>query len=68
MTARPDARVAFRTCPLCEATCGLEIMLEGDGVKLPVPTPLQPTAPTVDPLSGNAELNGIPVTVRASTG
>src|SRR4029450_11801815 len=23
-------RVAYRTCPLCEATCGLEITLEGD--------------------------------------
>jgi len=25
-------RVAYRTCPLCEATCGLEISLEGDRV------------------------------------
>ena len=23
-------RTAFRTCPLCEATCGLEIELDGD--------------------------------------
>ena len=22
-------RTAFRTCPLCEATCGLELTLEG---------------------------------------
>ena len=28
--SRPVASTAFRTCPLCEATCGLEIELEGD--------------------------------------
>jgi len=28
-----DARVAFRTCPLCEAGCGLEITLVDDKVK-----------------------------------
>ena len=32
----PDAalptRVAIRTCPLCEATCGLELTLQGDKV------------------------------------
>jgi anaerobic selenocysteine-containing dehydrogenase len=33
MTDTEDQRVAFRTCPLCEATCGLEITLEGDRVK-----------------------------------
>ncbi len=33
MTDTGDQRVAFRTCPLCEATCGLEITLEGDTVK-----------------------------------
>jgi anaerobic selenocysteine-containing dehydrogenase len=26
------SRTAFRTCPLCEATCGLEITLEGEQV------------------------------------
>ena len=26
-------RKVYRTCPLCEATCGLEITLEGDQVK-----------------------------------
>jgi len=25
-------RSAFRTCPLCEATCGLEIKLDGDRI------------------------------------
>lgn len=32
---RDDARTAFRTCPLCEATCGLEITLkrEPDGTE-----------------------------------
>jgi anaerobic selenocysteine-containing dehydrogenase len=30
-TARPT-RVAIRTCPLCEATCGLELTLQGDKV------------------------------------
>jgi anaerobic selenocysteine-containing dehydrogenase len=24
-----DPRIAYRTCPLCEATCGLELTLEG---------------------------------------
>ncbi|HYF45633.1 MAG TPA: molybdopterin-dependent oxidoreductase, partial [Acidimicrobiales bacterium] len=33
MTDSGDTRVAYRTCPLCEATCGLEITLEGDRVK-----------------------------------
>lgn len=28
-----DERVAYRTCPLCEATCGLEITVEGGAVK-----------------------------------
>ncbi len=27
-----ERRVAYRTCPLCEATCGLEITLDGDEV------------------------------------
>ncbi|HKZ24726.1 MAG TPA: hypothetical protein VJ398_02940, partial [Acidimicrobiia bacterium] len=27
------ARTAFRTCPLCEATCGLEIEIENEKVK-----------------------------------
>ena len=27
----PGTRTAYRTCPLCEATCGLEITLEPDG-------------------------------------
>jgi anaerobic selenocysteine-containing dehydrogenase len=27
-----DLRVAYRTCPLCEATCGLEISISGDEV------------------------------------
>ena len=26
------SRTEFRTCPLCEATCGLEITLRGDEV------------------------------------
>src|SRR5436305_103990 len=25
-----DTRTAFRTCPLCEATCGLAITLDGE--------------------------------------
>ena len=27
-----DARTAYRTCPLCEAGCGLEITVKGDSV------------------------------------
>ena len=27
-------RIAFRTCPLCEATCGLELHLDGDELTL----------------------------------
>ena len=26
------SRTAYRTCPLCEATCGLELTIEGDQV------------------------------------
>ncbi|MEX1004575.1 MAG: molybdopterin-dependent oxidoreductase [Acidimicrobiia bacterium] len=29
-----SVRKAYRTCPLCEATCGLEITLEDDSVKV----------------------------------
>ncbi len=25
-----DARTAYRTCPLCEATCGLELTFDGE--------------------------------------
>src|SRR5262245_25992696 len=32
MAGMTERRTAFRTCPLCEATCGLEIELEGDRV------------------------------------
>ena len=28
------SRIAHRTCPLCEATCGLEITLEGDRIEI----------------------------------
>lgn len=28
--ARNGHRTAYRTCPLCEATCGLELTLDGD--------------------------------------
>ncbi|MEW6265549.1 MAG: molybdopterin-dependent oxidoreductase [Thermodesulfobacteriota bacterium] len=31
-TAATGERTAFRTCPLCEATCGLTITLDGDRV------------------------------------
>ena len=29
-----EMRTAYRTCPLCEATCGLEITLEAESVKV----------------------------------
>jgi anaerobic selenocysteine-containing dehydrogenase len=29
VTANGDTRTVYRTCPLCEATCGLELRLEG---------------------------------------
>ena len=32
MTATEAGRTAYRTCPLCEATCGLELTLAGDRV------------------------------------
>ncbi|MCU1389534.1 MAG: anaerobic dehydrogenase, typically selenocysteine-containing [Ilumatobacteraceae bacterium] len=31
-STEPDVRTVFRTCPLCEAGCGLEITLKGDRV------------------------------------
>jgi anaerobic selenocysteine-containing dehydrogenase len=31
-SSRPARRTAFRTCPLCEATCGVAIEVEGDRV------------------------------------
>lgn len=33
MTGSDETRTAIRTCPLCEAGCGLEITLEGERVK-----------------------------------
>ncbi|MCX6389372.1 MAG: molybdopterin-dependent oxidoreductase, partial [Solirubrobacterales bacterium] len=32
MPTKDAQRIAYRTCPLCEATCGLELTLEGDRV------------------------------------
>ncbi len=32
MTHATTSRTVYRSCPLCEATCGLEITLEGDDV------------------------------------
>ena len=32
MKLEPTMRTATRTCPLCEATCGLSITLDGDRV------------------------------------
>ena len=33
MTAPSDTRIEYRTCPLCEATCGLEITIKDDVVR-----------------------------------
>ena len=33
-TANGDHRTVYRTCPLCEATCGLELRLEGHDITL----------------------------------
>jgi anaerobic selenocysteine-containing dehydrogenase len=33
-TANGDSRTVYRTCPLCEATCGLELRLEGRDIAL----------------------------------
>jgi anaerobic selenocysteine-containing dehydrogenase len=33
-TSNGDARTVYRTCPLCEATCGLELHLEGKDITL----------------------------------
>ncbi len=32
MTSEGETRTAIRTCPLCEAGCGLEITMRGDEV------------------------------------
>ncbi len=34
VTTTNGSRVAYRTCPLCEATCGLELHLAGDEITL----------------------------------
>ena len=34
MATTGDSRIDYRTCPLCEATCGLELHLEGREIKL----------------------------------
>src|ERR1700716_4084818 len=33
-TTNGDTRTVYRTCPLCEATCGLELHLEGHDITL----------------------------------
>ena len=47
------AAVAFSTCPLCEATCGLRLTIEDANVLT--------DELVVEPLSGTAVLNGVPV-------
>lgn len=32
MTSPDNTKVAYKTCPLCEATCGLEITLDGEKI------------------------------------
>ena len=46
----------FRTCPLCEATCGLAIARANAGASVNDLTDDQ----VIDPLSGNAVLNAVP--------
>ena len=33
-TTNGESRTVYRTCPLCEATCGLELHLEGKDITL----------------------------------
>src|SRR5712672_2270447 len=33
-TTNGESRTVYRTCPLCEATCGLELRLEGRDITL----------------------------------
>jgi hypothetical protein len=62
----------MRTCPLCEAMCGLDVHVRDDrpGTRLSVAsehagvnTNVLSPGEFVDVLSGNAAVNGIPVTV-----
>jgi hypothetical protein len=80
-TTANGTRTVYRTCPLCEATCGLEPGVVSiphgwghgmDGADLSVAarqpgvnSNLLADGELFDPLSGNAVLNGIPVRVEA---
>jgi hypothetical protein len=57
---------AFATCPLCEATCGLEFTLSNGQVG--ANSNLLADETLIDPPSGNAVLNGIPVELAAVQG
>jgi hypothetical protein len=57
---------AFATCPLCEATCGLEFTLSNSQVG--ANSNLLADETLIDPPSGNAVLNGIPVELAAVQG
>jgi hypothetical protein len=57
---------AYATCPLCEATCGLEFTLSNGQVG--ANSNLLADETLLDPPSGNAVLNGIPVEVAAAQG
>jgi hypothetical protein len=64
-------RIHLRTCPRCEAMCGLEVHVrDKPGTRLSVGsehagvnTNVLSPGEFVDVLSGNAAVNGLPVTV-----
>ncbi len=58
----------YRTCPFREATCGLAIETDGPDVHAGVNSNVLADETVVEPVSGNAVPNGIPVEIAPAPG
>ncbi|MBD0281806.1 MAG: hypothetical protein ICV69_06385 [Thermoleophilaceae bacterium] len=58
----------YRTCPFREATCGLEMETDGPHVHVGVNSNVLADETVVEPVSGNAVPNGIPVEIARAPG
>lgn len=58
-------KTSYTTCPFCEATCGSGTRMHVAAEHAGVNTNILADEEDVDPLSGNAILNGIAVRVQS---
>ena len=54
-------RIEYRTCPLCEATCGLELHMDGDDIDY-----ARALLPSLERKAGRLLVNGFPTGVEVS--